>query len=204
MITPSAITSLYKKNPTLSLFLTRLLIIYIAWKGLFFCIWRNYFDLFPLFQKFCMWAIELILHSTAFFLSIFQYKTEVIPSEIKLRILDEFYVDPAYMNWELIAWVSVGEDCIGYGVMALFIALILAYPGNNKIKLWFIPIGLFLIYCFNILRVAILTIIIKYDPAIWELNHKFAFKFVIYGLVFLLWARWLNLIKDKTPKTEPT
>ena len=202
MFTPSTIRSLYKKNPTLSIFLTRLLLIYIIWKGTFFCIWRNDF-LFSIFQKACFGAIECILYSTSFFLSLLQYETEVIPSEIKLRILGEFYVDPAFMHWELIAWVSVGEDCIGYGVMALFISLIISYPGYKKIKLWFIPMGLFLIYCFNILRVAILTIIIKYDPAIWELNHKFAFKFVIYGLVFLLWTRWLSVIKDNTPKTEP-
>ncbi len=64
--------------------------------------------------------------------------------------------------------------------------------------------GLILIIFFNVLRVAFLTIIIKYDAEIWEMNHKFAFKFVIYSLVFFLWIRWLNIIKDKTPKAQPT
>lgn len=178
------------KNKDMMTFLFRLLGLYLIWKICFSIIWHSP-DLMVQYRQVSLFAIDYILYHTKFFLELFQYETEIIPSARIIRIVGT-------------RGVTVGEPCIGIGVMAVFSALILSYPGGGLKKLWYIPIGILVIHLMNIVRIGLLTILIEINSTLWELNHKFIFKIVIYSVVFLLWIKWINLIKQlhKRKKNE--
>lgn len=171
------------KNKDMMTFLFRLVGLYLLWKICFSIIWRSPY-LMDCYRQFSLLTIDGILYHTKFFLEILQYEVDIQLSSRIIRIVGT-------------RGVTVGEPCIGFGVMAVFSALILSYPGGGRKKLWYIPLGLFVIHLMNIIRIALLTILIEINPILWELNHKFIFKIVIYGIVFLLWIRWINLHKNK-------
>lgn len=176
-------TDFQQKNPILTTFLARLLLCYLVWKIGFSIIWR-FPELSEAYRAFALFIINGILYSTAFVLEVLGYPIEIEWSSRLVKIVGT-------------VGVTIGEPCIGLGVMALFCALIVAYPKHFYKKLWFLPLGLLLIYSLNILRISLLAIMVKFDPALWELNHKFIFKIVIYIVVLLLWDRWMKLAKKE-------
>lgn len=148
------------------------------------------------YREFNFIVIGFLLKSSAFVLELFQYEIAVDYVARTIRTVGVYYVDPQYSMYET-SGVEVGEPCIGYGIMSFFFAIIVSYPGMNKAKLWFIPMGLFIIYFINIVRISLLAIMIKYQTEVWELNHKFIFKITVYIIIFLLWMYWLRLASKK-------
>ena len=55
--------------------------------------------------------------------------------------------------------VWIGEPCNGIKIFGLFTLFILAFPGSWKKKLWFIPLGIFIVHTANAMRIGALTII---------------------------------------------
>ena len=136
------------------------------------------------YKAFTMNVINMILVHTSYLLELFSYDTEIIAGDRLVRIVDT-------------VGVSVGEPCIGYGVITFFIALIVSFPGPWSKKIWFIPLGVLVIYLANLSRISLLAVSVQYDGSLWELNHKFLFKIVVYGIVFLLWSRWVKMVKQE-------
>jgi exosortase family protein XrtF len=91
----------------------------------------------------------------------------------------------------------IGDNCNGIALFALFTGFIVAYPGNWKKKLYFIPMGIVLIELLNILRVVLLAILDTQSRAWTEFNHTYTFTIVIYGFIFLMWMIWVNKVSDK-------
>jgi exosortase family protein XrtF len=85
--------------------------------------------------------------------------------------------------------------------MYLFVSFIIAFSGNWKHKLIFIPAGLILIHVFNIIRTALLAIIVVYKPGWTDFNHKYTFTATIYIVIFILWVVWVNYFST-SKKTE--
>mgnify|MGYP006103523647 FL=1 len=102
--------------------------------------------------------------------------------------------------------VWIGEPCNGVKVFGLFSLFIMAFPGSWKKKLWFIPLGVFIVHTANAIRIAALTIISAKNPEALDFNHNITFQVIIYGLIFLLWYWWVQKlslivkIKEKTSK----
>ena len=102
--------------------------------------------------------------------------------------------------------VWIGEPCNGVKVFGLFSLFIMAFPGSWKKKLWFIPLGVFVVHTANAIRIAALTIISAKNPEALDFNHNITFQVIIYGLIFLLWYWWVQKlslivkIKEKTSK----
>ena len=57
-------------------------------------------------------------------------------------------------------------------------------------KLWFIPLSVLVVYAFNIFRITFIVACIENHPAWFEFLHLYAFKYVFYGIIFLLWVLW--------------
>lgn len=93
--------------------------------------------------------------------------------------------------------VSIGAPCDGAVLFALFIVYVVSYPGPVKHKLWFIPLGLFVIHFMNILRVMGLAIIVHINEAWLEFNHDYTFTLLVYAIVFGLW--WIWTVKFALP-----
>ena len=86
--------------------------------------------------------------------------------------------------------VIVGAPCNGLVLYALFAGFVLAFPGPWARKAWFIPLGVFVIWLLNVLRVAALAINQHYSHQTVDFNHHYTFTFVVYGCIFGLWMLW--------------
>lgn len=91
-----------------------------------------------------------------------------------------------------LACVSVGAPCNGLALFALFASFILATPVSVKPKLIFIPLGIIVIFLLNVIRIAALTLNVKYYPESVDFNHHYLFTFIVYGVTFWIWIIWVN------------
>jgi exosortase family protein XrtF len=83
--------------------------------------------------------------------------------------------------------LRVADACNGLELMVLYVGFFFCFPGPLRRKLIFAVGGCVLITLVNVLRCAILVeIFIKYR-AYLDFSHHFAFTFIIYALIFLLW-----------------
>ncbi|MCW3076602.1 MAG: hypothetical protein JWO32_1211 [Bacteroidetes bacterium] len=94
--------------------------------------------------------------------------------------------------------VWVGSNCNAITLFTLFSVFIIAYPGHQKSKLWFIPLGIVFIHVLNLLRVVALALIAFYYPSYLNFNHTYTFTFIVYAFIFLLWMFWINKYSNKT------
>lgn len=86
----------------------------------------------------------------------------------------------------------IGEACDGVALFALFSIFVIAFPGPLKHKLWYIPVGMFVVHWVNIIRVVALAIIVDNDPSLLQFNHDYTFTIIVYGVVFALWYGWIQ------------
>ena len=103
--------------------------------------------------------------------------------------------------------VIVFAACNGLVLYALFAGFVLAFPGPWQRKAWFIPVGIFLIWLLNIVRVAALAINHHYSQQTVDFNHHYTFTFVVYACIFglwMLWSRRLALIPSSASVNTPS
>ena len=88
--------------------------------------------------------------------------------------------------------VWVGTACNALTLFALFSIFIISFPGKWKNKFWFVPLGVLIIHCLNIIRVCALAMIAFYNYNLLNFNHTYTFTIIVYGLIFLLWIWWVK------------
>lgn len=89
--------------------------------------------------------------------------------------------------------IFVADHCIGLAPMVVFTFLVLFFTGKVQNKLWFIPLGNFLILLINSLRVAGLAYTAAhYSAGFFEINHSLIYVVLTYGMIFLLVGWWMN------------
>ncbi len=93
--------------------------------------------------------------------------------------------------------VMVVWSCTGLKQAYIFTCIILFYRGSFKKKIWYIPLGLVIIYAFNIFRITAITGLIKANPNWFYLLHEHAFKYMFYAVIFGLWVVWEERISRK-------
>lgn len=86
----------------------------------------------------------------------------------------------------------VGDNCNAITLIALFSGFILAYPGNMKKKLWFVPLGCTLIFLGNVFRISSLSVISKWSYEWVNFNHTYTFTLIMYLFIFLMWMWWVE------------
>ena len=120
--------------------------------------------------------------------------TDILLSWFTESIRMEYLPNEAYVNvyFKNKGIVRIVEGCNGISVIILFISFIVAFSGNIKNTLFFIFGGSLLIYVLNVLRIAILIILLYHFPEQNHLLHGVLFPAVIYGTVFALWVFWVN------------
>lgn len=139
-------------------------------------------------QKF----IGLIIKSGDSVLRLIGYKTFTILQDHDYQVIG---IDGSNGVW-------VGSNCNAITLFSLFSVFILAYPGNQKHKAWFIPLGIIAIHILNILRVVSLALIANYYPEYLNFNHTYTFTFMVYAFIFLLWIIWVNKFATKPAYTH--
>ena len=101
--------------------------------------------------------------------------------------------------------IRVVYSCTGIKQAYIFCCIIAFYRGPWLKKLWYIPLGLVIIHLFNIFRIASIAGFIKNYPASFDFLHEHLFKYMFYGIIFLMWVFWeekIVLKKQLKPKEE--
>ena len=88
--------------------------------------------------------------------------------------------------------IRIVEGCNAISVIILFVSFVIAFSGKLKTTVLFILAGSVLIYILNVIRIAVLTILLFHFPQNEHILHGVLFPLIIYGLVFLLWVFWVN------------
>ncbi|HET9502958.1 MAG TPA: archaeosortase/exosortase family protein [Hymenobacter sp.] len=97
--------------------------------------------------------------------------------------------------------VIVGHECNGLVLYALFGGFVLAFPGPWRRKLWFVPLGLFLIYALNVLRIMALCLNNYYSHQTVDFNHHYTFTAIVYASIFGLWMWWATRLATRPAPT---
>jgi len=88
-------------------------------------------------------------------------------------------------NSVLVIWACTGIK------QAYICFCILAFSRGPRIKkLWYIPLSLIGVYAFNIFRITFIVACIENHPGWFHFLHLYAFKYVFYGIIFLMWVYW--------------
>jgi exosortase/archaeosortase family protein len=88
--------------------------------------------------------------------------------------------------------VRIANGCNGLSTLGLFVGFVLAYPGSAWRRLWFIPLGILVVYVTNVGRVVVMLLAQKYWPAAFDPLHGFGLTTIFYVVIFGLWVAWAN------------
>lgn len=100
-----------------------------------------------------------------------------------------------------VAGVRIVNGCNGLSTIGLFIGFVVAYPGRMWRRLWFIPLGIFVIYATNVLRVGTMLLVQKYWPVAFDPLHGFGLTTIFYVVVFGLWVAWTHYGGAERPQS---
>lgn len=88
--------------------------------------------------------------------------------------------------------LRIVEGCNAVSIIILFISFVIAFSGKLKTTFLFILAGVLLIYALNVIRIALLSVLLFHFPEKEHLLHGVLFPLIIYGFVFILWIIWVN------------
>jgi exosortase/archaeosortase family protein len=83
-------------------------------------------------------------------------------------------------------------SCLGYGILSLYAAFILAYPKPFGQKLIFLLIGVLGFQLLNMLRLSLIALLWKPSPMLFKLDAHEVFNYITYGLIMLAGYYWLK------------
>lgn len=104
-----------------------------------------------------------------------------------------------FLNRRLIARII--EGCNGLSVIILFVSFVIAFSGKTRVTILYIVGGSLLIYILNLVRIALLCVLMYYYPECEHVLHRVLFPLFIYGVVFILWIIWVNKFSKYAKKT---
>lgn len=160
------------------LFCGRFVSLWILWKVFFFITWRTPV-LLEMYNNFSLYVISLLLEATH---SLMSFLGENMEMDYPLRIV----------RIKGTTGVTVGEPCIGFDIIAIYIGLILSASGKALDKFCFLVVGITILVFLNVMRISALAYLVEINPWIWEVNHKFIFSVIIYAFLFVIWHLWLK------------
>lgn len=177
---------LFKKNKAVLQFLAVFVGCYLLLAGLY----HLYLSFAASEIYYPDYITHLVAVQTQQTIEAFGYQSQILPHphEASMRL----FVNQEYL-------VRVVEGCNAISILILFVSFVLAFHSNFKKTFFFILGGSVLLYCLNILRIALLSIGIYHYPNYEGVLHGTIFPAVIYGSVFLLWILWVRIV-SKTNK----
>lgn len=88
--------------------------------------------------------------------------------------------------------VSIVWGCTAIKQSFIWLVIMALARGDWKRKLWFIPLGWLCIYVFNIVRITLIGFLCEYHPWMFSFWHEYFFKYLFYGMLFMLWVWWVE------------
>ena len=102
------------------------------------------------------------------------------------------YYPPDMLRFDTGSSMRIVWSCTALKQAFIWLVIMLFARGSWLRKLWFVPLGWVCIYLFNIFRIYIIALIIEHHPELFELMHAWVFKYLFYGMMFLLWVWWVE------------
>ncbi len=100
-------------------------------------------------------------------------------------------------------WVArIVEGCNALSIIILFISFVISFSGKIKTTTLFILAGSLLIHAINVVRIALLAVLIYNYPMYESFLHGVLFPLIIYGFVFFLWVFWVNNFSKYASKSS--
>lgn len=96
--------------------------------------------------------------------------------------------------------VRIVWACTGFKQAYIFTVIMAFYYGPWRRKLWYIPAGLVIVYLYNIFRITAIIALIENNPKNFEFLHEGFFKYLYYGVIFLMWVLWEEKIRKVKPE----
>lgn len=101
------------------------------------------------------------------------------------------------MYWGNEGYIAINHGCSGLKQMLQFALLMMIFPGPWKHKLWYIPLGIFIVHLTNLFRIIGLAVVLVTVPDYWDFSHDYIFRPFFYVVIFSLWVYWVEKIKNK-------
>ena len=130
-----------------------------------------------------VWAAKHVAHITVTTLNVINFDISLKPENVL-----------GYANGNA---VQVIWACTGLKQAYIFICIIALNHGPWRNKIWFIPLGLLIIYLFNIFRIACIAACVENHPDWFNLLHKYILKYAFYLVIFFIWVYWEEKIANK-------
>lgn len=166
----------YQKTSDLNRFIVKALPLFLIWRG-----FRKWLILYGDNSEFSQYLSTVYLKLAHFFLNIIGKSNTVDYPSRKL------WIDGSAEA------IYVAYDCLGINLLFVFTIFLMAYPGKLKMKAWFIPLGLLMIFMLNSIRMAALAILLNCCPEKMDFYHHFVFQGIIYAGIFGLWWTFFKL-----------
>ncbi len=93
--------------------------------------------------------------------------------------------------------IELIAECNGLAVLSLFVGFVLAFPGRWSRRAWFVPAGIVAILVTNVVRCAVLLVLLSRSQAAFEIGHGGGGLLVFYAVVFALWMVWARIGGDE-------
>ena len=138
--------------------------------------------------------LNLEIDLLTYFSSLLSFQSNTLLSFFKFKTTIEVHGDMVItkiLDYPYSHGVWIGEPCNGIKVFGLFTIFIFSFKGKVLNKLWFIPLGILILHCINVIRVAILTYISATNPYILDFNHNITFQLIVYVSMLALWYWWI-------------
>lgn len=126
-------------------------------------------------------------HHTSQLLNLFGYNTHIFKSTVSPNVI----ISDA-INGEVL---SVYEGCNSLNILIIFISFLFAFKWDRNL-VWFAPLGIFLVYAGNLVRIFLLFIVSINLPDYLYFAHKYFFTAFIFMVVFTLWYWWLKKLQS--------
>ena len=112
---------------------------------------------------------------------------------IELSIVQEsnsmYFTNESYMY--------INRSCSGLKQIMQFVILMMVFPGPWRRKLWFIPLGVFIVHLTNLFRIIGLSVVLENIPDYWKFSHDYIFRPFFYVVIFFLWVWWVDKISKR-------
>jgi len=104
---------------------------------------------------------------------------------------DDFLINDTRLHFQNENFIiNIIWGCTGVKQLYIFIVIMAFYKGPWKKKLWYIPMGCVILWVYNIIRIAAICYLIIGHPERFDFLHEGLFRYILYGLIFLLWVIW--------------
>jgi len=96
-------------------------------------------------------------------------------------------------------WLEVAAGCTCVKQCIFWVFLMVLFPGWNRWKVGYILVGVVVLQVASVVRITGLALVLSTRPVWFDFFHDYIFKAMMYGVVFMLWLVWVELILPSSP-----